>query len=82
MFNDINTHHLSVISQKKMGKKQFFTWKLTLAPPADSPKMVTLSGSPPNERMFLCTQAMAACWSHRPKFPDEDQTFRSITAGI
>ncbi|TNN43541.1 hypothetical protein EYF80_046253 [Liparis tanakae] len=28
--------------------------------------MVMLSGSPPNERMFLCTQAMAACWSHRP----------------
>ncbi|TNN43543.1 hypothetical protein EYF80_046255 [Liparis tanakae] len=28
--------------------------------------MVMLSGSPPNERMFLCTQPMAACWSHRP----------------
>ncbi|TNN43548.1 hypothetical protein EYF80_046260 [Liparis tanakae] len=32
----------------------------------NSPKMVMLSGSPPNVRMFLCTQAMAACWSHRP----------------
>ncbi|TNN43542.1 hypothetical protein EYF80_046254 [Liparis tanakae] len=38
--------------------------------------MVMLSGSPPNERMFLCTQAMAACWSHRPdvskRNPPED----------
>ncbi|TNN43546.1 hypothetical protein EYF80_046258 [Liparis tanakae] len=46
--------------------RELLTWKLTLAPPADSPKMVMLSGSPPNVRMFLCTQAMAACWSHRP----------------
>ena len=42
------------------------TWKLTLAPPADCPKTVMLSGSPPKARMFLCTQAIPACWSHKP----------------
>lgn len=57
----------------KSGKeeKEPDTWKLTLAAPADSPKRVMLSGSPPNERMFLCTQAMAACWSQSPKFPEK-----------
>ena len=29
----------------------------TLKPPADSPKMVTLSGSPPKAAMFSCTQS-------------------------
>lgn len=46
--------------------KTLVTWKLTLAPPADSPNSVMLSGLPPNERIFLYTQAMAACWSHKP----------------
>src|SRR5579862_6543714 len=35
-------------------------------PPADSPKMVTLRGSPPKPAMFRCTQRSAACWSIRP----------------
>src|SRR5215472_18074938 len=38
----------------------------TLDPPADSPKMVTLCGLPPNAVMFRCTQRSAACWSPRP----------------
>lgn len=42
------------------------TCRETLAPPADSPKMVMLSGSPPKAAMFLFTQAMAMCWSRRP----------------
>jgi len=41
-------------------------WWQTLDPPADSPKMVTLCGSPPNALMFSCTQRSAACWSCRP----------------
>lgn len=40
----------------------------TLCAPADSPKMVTLSGSPPNTAMFFCTHLSAAIWSSRPKF--------------
>src|ERR1700678_2347971 len=35
-------------------------------PPADSPKMVTLRGSPPKVTMLRCTQRSAACWSIRP----------------
>ena len=38
----------------------------TLAPPADSPKIVTLPGSPPNANALFCTQRIAACWSIRP----------------
>lgn len=60
--------------QNEKQEKEHDTWKLTLAPPADSPKMVMLSGFPPKERMFLCTQARAACWSQSPKFP-ENQAF-------
>ena len=37
------------------------TCRETLAPPADSPKRVMLSGSPPKASMFLFTQAMAMC---------------------
>ncbi len=32
-------------------------------PPADSPKTVTLSGSPPKAAMFCFTQRSAAIWS-------------------
>lgn len=42
------------------------TCRETLAPPADSPKMVMLLGSPPKAAMFLFTHAMAMCWSRRP----------------
>ena len=38
----------------------------TLAPPADSPKIVTLPGAPPNANALLCTQRIAACWSISP----------------
>lgn len=37
------------------------TCRETLAPPADSPKMVMLLGSPPKAAMFLFTHAMAMC---------------------
>ena len=39
---------------------------LTLHEPADSPKMVTRDGSPPNAAMLRCTQPRAATWSRRP----------------
>ena len=38
-------------------------------PPALSPHSVTRSGSPPNAAMLSLTQAMASCWSSRPKLP-------------
>ena len=38
----------------------------TLVPPADSPKIVTLSGSPPNCAMFRSTHWSAAIWSRKP----------------
>lgn len=37
-----------------------------LIPPADSPKTVTLPGSPPNAPMLSCTHSSAATWSRRP----------------
>ena len=42
------------------------TWKQTSKEPADSPKMVTLSGSPPNAEMLARTHSSAARWSRRP----------------
>jgi len=39
----------------------------TLIAPADSPKTVTLPGSPPKAAMFSLTQASAASWSSNPK---------------
>ena len=33
----------------------------------DSPKMVTLPGSPPKAAMFSCTHSRAAIWSSRPR---------------
>ncbi len=41
----------------------------TLNPPADSPKIVTLPGSPPKTAMLSRTQRKAASWSCRPQFP-------------
>src|SRR3954454_16583474 len=38
----------------------------TDAAPADSPKMVTFFGSPPNEAMLRCTQSNARRWSRKP----------------
>ncbi len=40
----------------------------TLPPPADSPKMVTLSGSPPKPAMFSCIHFKAIISSMIPKF--------------
>lgn len=40
----------------------------TLPAPADCPKMVMFSGSPPNAAMFLTTHRMPARWSRKPKF--------------
>ena len=39
---------------------------LTAKEPADSPKIVTLPGSPPNAAMFFFTHCSAATWSSRP----------------
>ena len=39
---------------------------LTQAEPADSPAMVTLSGSPPKAAIFACTHSSALIWSKRP----------------
>ena len=39
---------------------------LTLVPPADSPKMVTLSGSPPKAAMLSFTHCSAMAWSRKP----------------
>ena len=39
-------------------------------PPADSPAIVTLAGSPPNAAMFCCTHSRAAIWSSMPRLPD------------
>ena len=41
---------------------------LTDAPPADSPKTVTLSGSPPKPAMLSRTHSSALTWSSSPKF--------------
>ena len=39
---------------------------LTANEPADSPKIVTLPGSPPKAAMLSCTHRSAATWSSRP----------------
>ena len=41
----------------------------TLMPPADSPKIVTLPGSPPNAATLLRTHSSAATWSRMPSLP-------------
>jgi hypothetical protein len=41
---------------------------LTDMPPADCPKIVTLSGSPPNSAMLSRIHSRAATWSSSPKF--------------
>ena len=42
----------------------------TLPPPADSPKIVTWSGSPPNAAMQSRTHSSAATWSRMPALPE------------
>jgi len=44
---------------------------VTLMAPADSPKIVTLLGSPPKAAMLSRTHRNAATWSSRPALPDE-----------
>ena len=44
----------------------------TLMAPADSPKIVTLSGSPPREAMLRRTQRRASTWSRSPTLPDPE----------
>src|SRR5256714_7103972 len=60
-------HPLSAIARWKrpaaVGDAKFAH---TAAPPADSPKIVTLFGLPPNASALRCTQRSAACWSWRP----------------
>ena len=45
------------------------TWNPTLNDPADPPKTVMESGSPPNAPMLVFTQRRARFWSHSPKLP-------------
>ena len=40
---------------------------VTALPPADSPKTVTWSGSPPNAAMLSRTHSSAATWSRSPR---------------
>src|SRR6185312_6301506 len=47
-----------------------FIRQVTLPPPPDCPKMVTLSGSPPNWAMFCFTHCKAATKSSKPALPD------------
>ena len=42
----------------------------TLMPPADSPKIVTLPGSPPKPAMLSRTHSSAATWSRMPLLPE------------
>ena len=42
----------------------------TLMPPADSPKIVTSSGLPPNASMLSRTHSSAATWSRIPALPE------------
>ena len=44
-------------------------WYATLVLPADSPKMVTMPGSPPKLATLSLTQARARAWSLRPVLP-------------
>ena len=44
-------------------------WRLTEAPPADSPKMVMLLGLPPNWAMLSRIHVKAINWSKRPALP-------------
>ena len=39
-------------------------------PPPDSPKIITLAGSPPNAAMFRCTQRSPSTMSRTPLFPE------------
>ena len=39
---------------------------LQSTPPADSPKIVTFPGSPPNPATLACTHFNAAIWSSKP----------------
>lgn len=47
----------------------------TLMAPADSPKIVTLSGSPPNEAMDSRTHSSAATWSSSPRLAGAPATW-------
>ncbi len=63
----------------------------TLLAPADSPKIVTSSGLPPNPAMLSRTHSSAATWSRMPALPDpasagpnavgEVQEARAVRAG-
>ena len=60
-------HPLSAIARENkpnaVGEAMFAQ---TLAPPADSPKIVTLRGLPPKANALFCTQRIADCWSISP----------------
>lgn len=44
-------------------------WKCTLAPPAEEPAMVILSGLPPNWAIFSLIHLKASAWSFNPMLP-------------
>ncbi len=49
-------------------------------PPADSPMIVTLPGSPPKAAMLRRTHSSAATWSIRPKFPTRSPPASRVSA--
>jgi hypothetical protein len=52
-----------------------------MAAPADSPKIVTLFGSPPNAAMFLWTQRSVAMASISPWLPDACRPDSFVSSG-
>jgi len=46
-------------------------WLVTLAPPADSPWMVTRAGLPPKLLISACTHCRDRTWSRKPYPPTE-----------
>jgi hypothetical protein len=57
------------------------TMALTEKEPADSPKIVTLPGSPPKAAMFFCTHLSAATWSSSPQLPDALRPLALVSSG-
>ena len=55
-----------MIAARSFGVPGAVIWNSTLAPPADSPKIVMLAGLPPKPAMFRRTQFIAYSWSCSP----------------
>ena len=62
-----NTPLSTIACETQAALTGLFSWAMTLAPPADCPAMVMLSGSPPKAAMLRLTHSRPACWSRHPK---------------